>query len=107
LTPLSPTTTFGYDALNRLTSAAYPAGYGSWTWTYDAVGNLLAQTSPSGTTNYSYDANNRLTSAGGVNYSYDANGNLVSTTSGQSFVWDVFNSHELPSLTMWLLEATL
>jgi RHS repeat-associated protein len=35
--------------------------------------------------------NNRLTSAGGVTYSYDSNGNLTSTSSGQSFAWDVFN----------------
>jgi RHS repeat-associated protein len=84
-------TSFGYDALNRLVSAAYPAGYGSWTWQYDPVGNRLTQTAPSGTTNYSYDANNRLITAGSVTYSHDANGNLTSTSSGQSFAWDVFN----------------
>jgi RHS repeat-associated protein len=85
------TTSYGYDALNRLVNAAYPAGYGTWSWTYDPVGNRLSQNAPSGITNYSYDANNRLTAAGVVNYSYDANGNLTSTSSGQSFAWDVFN----------------
>jgi len=85
------TTTFTYDALNRLTAAAYPGTYGSWSWAYDSVGNRTSQTAPSGTTPYSYDANNRLTTAGAVNYSYDANGNLISTTAGQSFSWDVFN----------------
>lgn len=85
------TTTFTYDASNRLTAAAYPGTYGSWSWVYDAAGNRTSQTAPSGTTPYTYDANNRLTTAGAVNYSYDANGNLTSTTAGQSFSWDAFN----------------
>ena len=49
------------------------------------------QSDSTGTTTFGYDANNRLTSAGGINYTYDANGNLTSTTAGQSFAWDVFN----------------
>jgi RHS repeat-associated protein len=85
------TTTFTYDAVNRLTGAAYPGTYGSWSWAYDAVGNRTSQTAPSGTTPYTYDANNRLIQAGAVTYSYDANGNLTSTSAGQSFSWDVFN----------------
>lgn len=49
------------------------------------------QSDSTGTTTFGYDANNRLTSAGGINYTYDANGNLTSTTAGQSFQWDVFS----------------
>jgi RHS repeat-associated protein len=87
----SGTTSFAYDALNRLTQAAYPGGYGTWGWTYDAVGNRTQQTAPSGTTNYACDANSRLLTAGSTTYSYDANGNLLSISTGQTFAWDVFN----------------
>ena len=50
------TTTYTYDALNRLTSTTDPlshvTGYG-----YDAVGNRTSQTKPDGTTiTYAYDA---------------------------------------------------
>jgi RHS repeat-associated protein len=87
-------TTFGYDDLNRLTTAAYPAGYGTWGWTYDDVGNRLTQTGPSGPTTYTHDGNNRLTQATAgttTTYSYDDNGNLLTISTGQSFTWDVFN----------------
>lgn len=87
----SGTTTLTYDALNRLTQAAYPGGYGTYSWTMDAVGNRLTQTAPGGTTNYTYDANNRLTQAGSATYSYDANGNLTSISTGRTFTWNVFN----------------
>ncbi len=85
------TTTFAYDALNRLTSAAYPGDYGTWSWSYDPVGNRLQQIAPAGVTNYAYDANNRLTQAGTTTYAYDANGNLTSISTGQTFTWDAFN----------------
>ncbi len=90
-TDSSGTTTFGYDALNRLTQAAYPGTYGTWSWAYDAVGNRTSQTAPSGQTLYTYDQTNRLTQAGAVVYSYDANGNLTGTSAGQSFTYDPFN----------------
>jgi RHS repeat-associated protein len=84
----SGTTTFTYDPLNRLTQAAYPGTYGTWSWTYDPVGNRSSQSAPSGTTNYTYDANNRFTTAGGVTYSYDANGNLTAISTGRTFAYD-------------------
>jgi RHS repeat-associated protein len=90
-TDSSGATTFAYDALNRLTQAAYPGGYGTFTWTYDAVGNRTRQTAPSGTTNYAYDANSRLLTAGSTTYIYDQNGNLTGISTGQAFTWDVFN----------------
>ncbi len=51
---------FGYDALDRLTSAS--GVYGSLGWTYDSNGNRLTQTTGGTTTNYVYTAqSNRLT----------------------------------------------
>ena len=42
---------------------------------YDSAGNLIGGP-PSGTT-YTYDAENHLTSAGGMNYAYDGDGKRV------------------------------
>ncbi len=80
------TTNFGYDSLNRLTSAAYPSSTPT-TYSYDAVGNRTSQTVNGTTTNYTYDAADRLTQAGSTNYGYDNNGNLTSRGS-DSFTWD-------------------
>ena len=43
---------FGYDALNRLTSAT--GGYGSFGYTYDSVGNRLTQSLGGSATTYAY-----------------------------------------------------
>jgi RHS repeat-associated protein len=67
---------FGYDPLDRLTSAS--SDYGSLGYTYDPDGNRLSETRNSVTANYAYPLNNqRLQSAGATNYGYDANGNTV------------------------------
>jgi len=64
---------FGYDALDRLTS-----GTGSWgllSWTYDGVGNRLTE----GSTVYSYaPGTDKLTGVGGTSFGYDNNGNTTS-----------------------------
>jgi RHS repeat-associated protein len=66
-------TTYGYDALNQLTSAqVWPL---NTSWTYDAVGNRLSQISPFGTTKYTYDASDRLLTAGSRTFTYDPDGN--------------------------------
>ncbi|MGA8026598.1 MAG: chitobiase/beta-hexosaminidase C-terminal domain-containing protein [Bryobacteraceae bacterium] len=54
--------TLGYDAINRLVSATSGAGgYGSYSWTYDKVGNRLTQVAGSTTTAYGYTSGaNRL-----------------------------------------------
>jgi RHS repeat-associated protein len=72
--------TFGYDALDRLTSAA--GGYGSFGYTYDSVGNRLSQTSAGAAATYSYAAgSNQLTAitATGVPQAigYDKAGNVT------------------------------
>ena len=79
---------FGYDARSNLTSIAYPS---STTWTedfgpYDADNNMttLSITSPTyGTASYPYpvNADNELSSGGGVSYGYNAQDRLTSAGS--------------------------
>ncbi len=96
--------TFGYDALDRLTSATNGAtdGYGTITYTYNQIGNLLTN-SQVGT--YTYNASgtgstrpHAVTSTSLTTgtetttntYSYDANGNLI-LGGGRIITWDVEN----------------
>ena len=94
--------TYGYDNLDRLTSAVVPATpYG---YTYDGVGNRLTRTAGSSTDTYAYgttsnrissitpgsgsvrnftlDANGSTTADGNNSYAYDTRGRMVSATSG-------------------------
>jgi RHS repeat-associated protein len=64
------TTTFTYDALNRLIDKGTPSGADACsgsspagiTYTYDGASNLSTSCDALGTTHYSYDGGNRLTS---------------------------------------------
>lgn len=56
------TTTYVYDAAKRLIAIQYPDSALNVSYTYDAVGNVLTMTDPSGTTTYTYDSANRLLS---------------------------------------------
>jgi RHS repeat-associated protein len=64
------TTTFTYDALNRLIDKGTPSGADACsgsspagiTYTYDGASNLTTSCDALGTTHYYYDAGNRLTS---------------------------------------------
>jgi RHS repeat-associated protein len=59
--------------------AAANYGNGSvFSYTYDAVGNRLTQTTITNTTVYTYDDANRLINVGGVAQTWDNNGNLLS-----------------------------
>jgi RHS repeat-associated protein len=98
------TTTFTYDALNRLIDKGTPSGADACsgsspsgiTYSYDGASNLSTSCDALGTTNYYYDAGNRLTSqvepggtsgcavpstteAGCTAYSYDADNHLLVT----------------------------
>ncbi len=98
------TTTFGYDALSRLTSVSYSTG-GSLAYTYDNAGNRLTEvgTDPSKPSqavslSYQYDPLNRLTSvtnnlnpAQDVTYTYDLNGNLTSQTTAGATTTYAYN----------------
>ena len=71
---------FGYDALDRLTSAT--GAWGSLAYQYDNVGNRTQKSLGTSTTTYSYSSGtNRLSSLSGAesaSYGYDANGNMNS-----------------------------
>ena len=80
---------FGYDALNRLQTALGP--WGSLTWGYDAIGNRLSQTKvdPNNntiTTSYGYTSTNRLdhqTTGGDTEtFHYDDAGRLRTNAQG-------------------------
>lgn len=86
----SGTHVYGYDALDRLTSASYPAT-GNESYGYDAVGN---RTSSQRSATYSYQPFNRLTATSGASYLYNNNGNMISKadSSGTTqFAWDFEN----------------
>jgi RHS repeat-associated protein len=88
---------YGYDALDRLTSASYPAT-GNESYAYDAVGN---RTSSHRSANYSYQPFNRLTNTDTASYLYENNGNLISKSDGAGTTqlqWD-FENHLTQAVT--------
>ncbi|MEW9625817.1 hypothetical protein [Rhodanobacter geophilus] len=56
------TKSFGYDDLNRLTSATATNLYGAESYTYDPINNLRTRLTQGQTLTYNYDATNKLTS---------------------------------------------
>jgi len=81
---------YGYDAVDRLISASYPAT-GNEAYAYDAVGNRASSHRSAG---YGYQPYNRLTSTNTASYLYDNNGNLTSKSGGTGttqFQWDFEN----------------
>jgi RHS repeat-associated protein len=87
----SPNTTYGYDALHRMTAvrqtlASAPGGAATTSYGYDVMDNLESVTDPNGnTTSYRYDDFHRLERqdspvTGSTTYGYDPAGNLVATT---------------------------
>jgi RHS repeat-associated protein len=89
------TVTYGYDSLDRLTSACFQAACTKNNdplvrWTYDPLGNRLTEKRGATTTTYAYDAGDELVSAGSVAYTYDANGNELSAGS-RTFTYDLAN----------------
>lgn len=83
---------FGYDVLNRLTSAASSGTYGSLAWAYDKNGNLISRTAGSVAANYTYTAGtNRLSGAtwpsNGETFSYTPTGNISGVTQNGSAIF--------------------
>ncbi|MBM4335677.1 MAG: RHS repeat-associated core domain-containing protein [Deltaproteobacteria bacterium] len=88
-------TTYGYDSLDRLTSADHPTLPPPLdtlpdleTFAYDGVGNRTMS-------GYAHDANHRMRTSPGHSYDYDDDGNTKVRdpgTSGQaSYTWDLEN----------------
>ena len=78
------TISYAYDAAGRRSSTV--DGAGTTSWTYDALNRLTQASYPGGdVTGYGYDA------VGSTTYSYDANGNQTGkTVSGTTtnYAWD-------------------
>ena len=78
------TTTYAYDALNRLITKTPDAATGDVpvTFTYTSTGKRASMTDASGTTQYTYDNLDRLqtkaTPQGTLSYTYDNAGNVAS-----------------------------
>lgn len=74
------TKTFGYDALNRLTSAQANALWGTESYTYDPLNNIRTRIGNGQTFTYTYDPANRLSGisgAGTSSFQYDNRGNVT------------------------------
>ena len=76
---------YGYDVLDRLTSATYPTS--GETFSYDKVGNRIKHNSAV----WTYNANNELLTRPNVSYAYDANGSQVKATAGTTVTNYIYN----------------
>ena len=92
-TETPPTTqTYGYDAVNRLLTAAVPAG--TFAWTFDPVGNRLTQVESGATTSYSYvPGSQKLGSTSGAQvasfaYTPDGSTEAVAGFGAATFTYD-------------------
>ena len=84
---------FGYDSLNRLTSAAYSSGrVAAYSYEYDEYGNMKT-VRENGTPVFdkTYNSGNRI-----MGFNYDSRGNLLSS-GGNNYIWD--SQNRLSSLT--------
>lgn len=98
---------FGYDGLDRLISAAHPAGIGLPTaeaFGYDKVGNR-EDPNPLNADVYQYDGNNRMAQSPGKTYGYDLDGNMTRRLTG--FVNEIFSYNKDNRLTSYNDGATV
>lgn len=87
---------YGYDAAGRL-ATVIRNGAQLASYSYDANGNRVNATDPTGTFTGSYDAQDRLLRYGNSTYSYSANGELqsktvASTGSATGYSYDEFGN---------------
>jgi len=99
-------TTYGYDALNRVTSKSDPLT-NTWTYTYDLAGNRISTIDAKNQTiQYTYDAGGQLTiidypgSEPDVTFTYDLTGQRLSMTDGLgTTTWTYDNLNRPTSVT--------
>lgn len=108
------TKVFGYDDLNRLTSATATNLYGTETYTYDALNNLRSRLTGGNTLTFNYDAANHLASvtqgaSTTTTYGYDAQGNRNSLSSGSTTTHYTFDAEnqllQIPGLESYAYDA--
>lgn len=91
-TPL--TETFGYDSLNRLTSAVSSGALSrSEAVNYNRIGNITDKYGVSGAYSYSTSQPHAVSEANGVSYGYDAAGNMTSR-GASTIVFNALNNVE-------------
>lgn len=97
----SATITYGYDADNRLTSAATSGG-STIDYYYDSAGNRCSSAStstsapylcPTGTGDYTYNSGDQLTSGPAGSYTYDEDGNETASPSLTTLAYDPKNQN--------------
>jgi RHS repeat-associated protein len=79
MTTLEGTWTYGYDASGQLTAVTLPNGR-HIEYAYDAAGNRITVNDDGVTTDYSTNNLNQYTSVGDATQTYDADGNLIAKT---------------------------
>jgi RHS repeat-associated protein len=94
------TTSYAYDADDRVTAVSYSDSTPAVHFTYDGFGNLTRRVDATGTTTYTFDTLNRLiarqaTAGGGTEqYGYDKAGNLTSLSDARgttTYTYDAAN----------------
>jgi YD repeat-containing protein len=84
------TTSYTYDAMNRLLTAANPST--TLNYSYDANGNRCSTSTTCTSPTYQYNAANEVTASPGVgSYTYDGNGNETGSSAGDSFTYNAKN----------------
>lgn len=102
--------TFGYDGLNRLTSAVAPQLWGSESYGYDPLNNLRTRLTGGQTNVYIYDPTNRLTNIDRVGstiatFGYDERGNETSKN-GNALRFDQKNQLiQIPAFASYQYDA--
>ena len=90
LAPTAPpqTSTFAYDSLGRVLSAAYPSG--TYSYTYDADGNRLTSNEAGTSSTYTINNDNQITAKSSRALTYDNQGNQI-TDGTKTLAYDFDN----------------